>query len=87
MSTAAFDNFILMSQPTYLASTGAAARTARIGHGLGVGTAALGHRFVMPRDIEGRKRRWRRALTQHLAELAEAGTGKRFANWEARMLP
>lgn len=87
VSTVEFNNFFLMmSQPTHLAPLGPPLAQQGSAMLLGIGVAALALHFVMPLDVERRKRRLRRALAEDVADLAEGGSGKRFAHWEARTL-
>lgn len=87
VSTVEFNNlFLMMSQPTHLAPLGPPLMQQGMAMVFGVGTAALALHFVMPLDVDGRKRRLRRTLAKDIADLEQAGSRKRFGNWEARTL-
>lgn len=87
LSTVEFNNFFLMmSQPTHLVPIGAPLPQQALAMIVGVGSAALALHFVMPLDVERRKRRLRDALARDLADFAVPAAGKRIANWEARTL-
>src|SRR4051812_538965 len=71
VSTVEFNNFFLMmSQPTHIAPLGPPLPQQALAMLIGVGVAALALHFVMPLDVERRKRRLRDALARDLEEFA-----------------